>query len=348
VNVFLEGTLTGPYLNHAFDSEAHAHDTAQETFASAYIPRRDPDLPPLLYLAHHAQPDQIWLMGDDFGLELSTDNIPPLSSMGVDYYYPTSIPGVVAAISEEGSPHFIFLIDDDGSFRDAQLDRIFPGQITEWGVRFSDFNNDGGMDLVYACAPTQYEGGTPADEMLNYHMKLAVSGAESENSSELRWRDASATAGPSFDGGGSPNYYGLGAADFDLDGCVDLVVTPQKYVSNNPGTASFFGAITILRNRCEYPGNWVGFVLEDPGALVSAEVNTQGELVRRWTDSQAGSSVAGESASEQLHIGLGQTDAVVGVDVRCQDGRIAHVDGSEIMLNSYNDLGHLCPKGAPK
>lgn len=347
VNVLLEGTSTGRYLDHAFDNEDHAAASAIETFASAYIPRRDPDLLPLLYLAHHDQVDQVWLIGDDFGLELSIDNIPPGSSMGVDYYYPTSIPGVVAAISEEGSPHFIYVLSDDGSFREAQLDPIFPGHITEWGIRFSDFNNDGGMDLVYACAPTSSPD-VPIEETLRYHMKLAVSAAEAGNTSEPLWRDVSATAGPSFDGSGSANYYGLGAADFNLDGCVDLVITPSRYESNNPGIVTYFGPITVLRNRCKYPGNWVGFLLEDPGALVSAAVTSDGELVHRWVDSQAGSSVAGESASEQLHIGLGQTDTIEGIDVRCQDGRTAHLDGSDLMLNSYNDIGHLCPRGAPQ
>jgi hypothetical protein len=128
---------------------------------------------------------------------------------------------------------------------------------------------------------------------------------------------------------------------------VDLLITPKVYEFNNPGRAAYFGPITILRNRCEYPGNWVGFLLEDPGALVSAEVNYRGEFVHRWADSQAGSSVGGESASEQLHIGLGQTDTIERVEVRCRDGQTTQLDRSEITLNAYNDIRHLCSPAVP-
>lgn len=92
----------------------------------------------------------MWTVGEDFALELVIDSFPPFSSMGVDYFYPMSSPGYVAGISEESSPQFIYHFDGD-ALEMLQDEHMFPAPTAEWGLRFSDFNNDGGTDLVYAC-----------------------------------------------------------------------------------------------------------------------------------------------------------------------------------------------------
>ncbi len=341
-NLVLEGTETrGAFVDHSFDDDDHAAATSVETYAAAFIPRRDAGEPALLYLAHHAEPDQIWTIDEEFQLQMRVAAIPPFASMGVDYFYPAGDERVVAAVSEEGNVHHIYRIDAE-SAESTQTEGLFPDGITEWGVRFSDFNNDGGMDLVYACAPASYAR-TEDEIQPEFHLKLAM--AEQERRGELGWVDASATAGPSFDGTGRPNYYGLGAADFDLDGCVDLVIAPAKFASNNPESVSYFGPITVLRNSCAYSGNWIGFLLEDPGAMVGLDINVRGVRTRLWSDSQAGSSVGGESASEQVHLGLGEADSLLGLEVRCRDGRTTTRPGSELALNAYNDIRTLCPSG---
>lgn len=94
-----------------------------------------------------------------------------------------------------------------------------------------------------------------------------------------------------------------------------------------------------LRNRCGYSGNWVGFFLDDPGALVTVHGARVGESpTTRTTDSQAGSSLASESASEQLQFGLGEDELIMEVEIRCTDGREHRIPAGEIELNVYTDL----------
>jgi hypothetical protein len=342
LNPLLRGRANRAYEEMAFHNEAFARATSAETYASAFIVPPDVADERLLYLAHHAAPDQIWSLNSDFELELRVDTIPPLASMGVDYYYLPDGEGVLALISEEAASHF-FLLEADHivDLRDESL--LFATNRKAWGIQFADFDNNGEIDAIFPTGDVDFnpEHNAPDD----YRLFLAEFDASAPDATRgFGWRDASATAGRGFDGRLIGEYRAVVSADLDLDGCVDVVAVPMPQSRSNPSAVSFTQPVQVLRNRCGYAGNWVGFTLDDPGALLSVRVRTElGEIVRS-ADVQPGSGLGCDGASEQVHIGLGADGELIELTVRCNDGRTSTVAGGDLVLNAYNTLPDACPR----
>ena len=96
--------------------------------------------------------------------------------------------------------------------------------------------------------------------------------------------------------------------------------------------------VRVLRNRCEYPGGWVGLLLrDDPGAMVALQTRTADGTVRvRYRAVKAASSIAGRGDATALHFGLGDDVAIERATVFWADGSQRVVEG--LALNGYHDL----------
>ena len=339
VNPLLRGIGSREFDERAFASHAYAQATSNETYASAFIPPVMPDGERLLYLAHHDEPDQVWSINSEFRVQLVIDAIPPFASMGVDYFYLPDRQGIVTLISEQSGNHF-FLLEPDRMV-DVQTANPFGIERKEWGIQFADFDNDGNSDAAFPTGDRATVPEVPVEG--DYGLLLTRFRApDPPSESTLGWVDASAQAGPAFDGTIVGEFSAVVSADLDLDGCIDLLATPMPQFSNNPTVVAYTQPIQLLRNRCGFPGNWVGFVLDDPGAFLSVRVKTESGEVERSADVQAGSGLACDGASEQVHIGLGELSELIELEIRCNDGRVSTLAGAQLRLNAYNDLGDAC------
>ncbi|MCS7024149.1 MAG: CRTAC1 family protein [Bryobacteraceae bacterium] len=211
----------------------------------------------------------------------------PPSSMGVDaqdFDNDGKVDLLYTALRDETFP----LSRNRGAdFEDAGLKTkldLLTRSMAGWGVAFADLDNDGWKDIAVARSDV-----------------LSAKGARARSAREpLSWfrnRD-----GQQFVMGDAiplaPDMYrGLVAADFDNDGCLDLVVTALE------------SQASVIRHRCQ--GNWLMVDIRQPGAIV--KVGSQ----RRSVSTSVGYA---SSCACPLHFGLGAAQTV---DVEIQ------VPGSE-------------------
>lgn len=162
-----------------------------------------------------------------------------------------------------------------------------------WGTLFFDFDNDGWLDLYLATQDTN-----PQRFNRVFH-----------NLGDGTFQDVSLVSGAS-DGGWS---YGVGAADLDGDGFVELVI-------GNRGEG-----YRVLRNTAGVGGNnhWLSVELRGAGPVnrdaIGSRVwvtTTEGDV--RLGESRSGSTMGGGDQS-RLHFGLGQA-SVDHVTIRWPDG----------------------------
>lgn len=345
-NPLLRGLPGREYAEAVFERPDLAQATSGETFASALITPPHAEGVRMLYLAHHAEPDQIWSLDADFETDLLVGGIHPHASMGIDYFYLPDRGGVVVLVAESRGSHF-FLIDAEGYVDLQETPYLFGILRDEWGVQVNDFDNDGEFEAVFPTGDMADDDG--ADDPVDHRLFLAeFRDGAGPDPANAEWYDASATAGPAFDGTQFGEHIAVVSADLDRDGCVDLIATPMPRYSNNPATLSFSQPVTVWRNQCGYAGNWIGFTLDDPGALLSVTVDGTNGPVVRSADSQPGSGLGCDGASEQIHIGLGPDSNVQELEVRCSAGDTVMVAGDDLRVNAYNDLRHLCTRGELK
>ncbi len=191
----------------------------------------------------------------------------------------------------------------DASFRTATAPSSLP--YVGWGTAFFDLDNDGWLDLV----------------VVNGHVYPQLDNARLGASAPYRQRrlfyrnrrdgtfeEIGGQFGPPLEELRVSR--GLAAADFDLDGRVDLAI------------ADLDGPAQLLRNEFAEPGNWLEVSLVDAGgapggvgATLRATVGkgSQLRLVR------SGTSYLSQDEMVQ-HVGLGLADAVDRLVVRWPDG----------------------------
>ena len=175
------------------------------------------------------------------------------------------------------------------------------GALIGWGVSRRDFDNDGDEDLIIANGNYYTERVSagffgahlpnPGRQLLRYY----------QNDGTDDFRDSSLSAGAPFQQPGSR--YSLAVADFDLDGCYDLVVTP-KDLSNGVGEGiddEYDLGVRVLRNQCEYPNARVGYVAPDDAIRVELQSDAGDVLVREF---KASPGVASSSDTHRIIIGL--------------------------------------------
>jgi hypothetical protein len=187
--------------------------------------------------------------------------------------------------------------------------RTATRNLSGWGLRFFDFDNDGDPDLLLA-------NGHPDD--LIQQFKPQVSYREPlllmENAAG-RFRDVSLEAGPVFAKQFSSR--GLAAGDYDNDGGLDVLV------SNNGGPP------LLLRNLVGSRSGWIGLELtatkSAPGGA-GARIRWQAGAVRRERLRAAGGSYLSSHDPREL-LGLGQARTVDWIEIHWPSGVIDRLTG---------------------
>ncbi|MCX6596489.1 MAG: CRTAC1 family protein, partial [Acidobacteria bacterium] len=189
--------------------------------------------------------------------------------------------------------------DVGSATRLAVLTRPMAG----WGVVWADLDNDGWKDLVTARGDV-----------------LSVSGAHGARAREpLSWfRNGAGTGGrrfsaESFPGAPMALYRGVVAADFDNDGCLDVVAT------------SLQEAARVFRNPCATGQHW----LKVDVRVLGARVRVDGQW--RHVTSAVGYAA---SYAGPLHFGVGEKKSVE-VEVFWPGGgakRLAEVPVDQVLV----------------
>lgn len=301
------------------------------TLAFAMVPRGAFGLPPLLMLGNDFAVDHLYVHGGGTAfaeLALPAFN-PETATMGLDWRYMDEAGRVEIIRSDIGRMPLVEVSPDGATTAHGDRLVLDTAPIT-WGVVYADFDNDGDEDCVAAAGvdPLLHDGqsATPStDDGRLIYLEASPDGSLVE---------ASASAGPLFADVGA-DFFSVATADWDRDGCMDLLATPLEVfddgsVMNTP--------VRVLRNRCEYPGGWVGLLLrDDPGAMVALQTRTADGTVRvRYRAVKAASSIAGRGDATALHFGLGDDVAIERATVFWADGSQRVVEG--LALNGYHDL----------
>ena len=226
----------------------------------------------------------------------------PRSGMGVDA---ADINGdghqdlIVSNVDRErysiyrNSGHGMF---DDLSFA-GEIGRL-TYNMSGWGLRFADFDNDGILELILA-------NGHPDD--LVHERRPQVSYQEPLlylTQRDGQFRDASAAAGPAFAKPHSAR--GLATGDFDNDGLLDVLVGVNG------------GAPVLLRNNHPRKNNWIGVTLKGTKANrdgVGARIRWRAGGVERERFKRAGGSYLSSCDPREI-LGLGQADRLEWIEVR--------------------------------
>ncbi|MBO6575206.1 MAG: CRTAC1 family protein [Rhodothermales bacterium] len=156
-----------------------------------------------------------------------------------------------------------------------------------WGVEFFDADHDGDLDLYVV-------NGFPTDPATNRFFERDGAG----------FTDVSMGSGTD----GAPEARALVVFDREGDGDLDL------FVGN-------FRAPSVLLDRDDPAGNWIGFDLDQPGMnrwAVGAEIllESGGRTMRRYLD---GMDMLGQSLVP-AHFGLGSSETAERVEVHWPDG----------------------------
>jgi hypothetical protein len=326
-NPLLLGAGDGSFVEVTADYPEIVETSARETYAASLLAASADGADDLLYIGNHGAPDALLAVHRPLGFTIIANDLSSFATMGVDHFTTDDGDRVLITASDTRKQWLYELAS--GVVQDVSDRLPIARAFNTWGVRFEDFDNDGFMDL--AIAHGDYHFDPTIDNRLLLLRGLSSTGEE--------WAAAESEAGPLFDGTTAGNYYSLATADFDLDGCVDMLITSQ--VTAGP---TFAQPIKLLRNRCGYSGHWIGFTMaDDPGAHVVATIRgPDGGITTRRFEVRAASGVASRSMNHQVHIGLGDADEIVNVHVRCRDGRQIDIEGSELPIDTHHLRPDIC------
>lgn len=201
----------------------------------------------------------------------------------------------------------------DGSFREGPGEvRRDTRQLSGWGLKFFDADNDGDVDLILAnghpddMIARRMPGVTYAEPMLVFENRDGV------------FRNVSAKAGAVF--ARSLNARGLAVADLDNDGDVDAVVMVNG------------GAPIVLRNDGGRRNHWLGL----RGVAAGAEIRwTAGGVERRRVRTAGGSFLSSHDPREIL--GLGAASRVERLEVRWPSGKVTVL--TDVATDRYLEAG---------
>jgi len=189
----------------------------------------------------------------------------------------------------------------DETFRDvAHPNNIAQAtrQMSGWGLKFFDYDNDGNVDLILA-------NGHPDDmieqysEQIKYQMPMLL--FHQENG---RMRNVSAEAGSVFQKRLSGR--GLAVGDFNNDGLIDVVVATNG------------GAPLLLKNNSPAGNHWLGVQLTGTSCnrdAVGAKITwSAGGVTRSRLRNGAGSYLSSHDPREVL--GLGKASGIDILEIR--------------------------------
>jgi hypothetical protein len=232
------------------------------------------------------------------------DHGKPVSSMGADIrdYDNDGFADInVTALTGETYPLFRGL--GDGFFEDATYRSRVAQATTQragWGAGFVDFNNDGWKDLF--TANSHVSDVVEQFEATEYKQANSVLVNERNGG----FRDVSEAAGESF--AVKRAHRGIGFADFDNDGKVDVVVS------------SLGAPAEIWRNVSPTENHWLRL------KLIGTKSNRDGIGARVRIGSQHNlmTTAVGYASSshEPVHFGLGDTETVEEIEIRWPSGTV--------------------------
>jgi len=231
----------------------------------------------------------------------------PVSGMGADFrdYDGDGRPDIfMTALSNETFP--LFRNEGDGMFKDRTFASRLGGQTLPWGgwsVGMVDLDNDGWLDLFTAGGHVQ------SNQELYSSRSSRQSNRVFRNRGDGTFGDATATAGEDFQQKGL--HRGAAFGDLDDDGRIDAVVTrlnePVEVFHNQTEDAGHFLLLRLIGTRANRDGL---------GALVRATLSSGRVLVRHATTAVG----YGGSSDRRVHFGLGDEDAVEGLEITWPGG----------------------------
>lgn len=266
----------------------------------------------------------------------------PESSMGLDFAHLDDGETTLIAVGQtDGWPLLSLRGESLMSVADAMSGERY---VNTWAVQFEDFDRDGHEDLLY---PSGQQDTSPAvndqttatlttPRLLMMHAEPTTAGP--------RFVDRSAAAGPAFDGTIEAHFMSAAVADFDRDGCADVIVGPVFRYDFARGVFMLTTPFRLLRNRCTYSEHWIGVDLPDRrGTLVTLRGrDAEGAAVARYREIRASTGTAARSATNQIRFSLAGIAEVGELEVRCYRGPVVRVPASDLSVDEYNDLRELC------
>ncbi len=290
------------------------------TYSFLFIPRIIFNKKSLFHIGNDQGPDVLFEYEQENFRRLMIPHLEPESTMGEDFRYRDNTGEVDIVLSDTGK-HPLLSVDMNNNVIDISSTISWKRPYVSWGIVFGDFDNDGDEDLVYANG--SIGGSSIRDNELLYL----------ENDQELRqvdelnnYNDKGDTAGSFFDGTIKGDHYSVSTADFDRDGCMDLAVTSSITLRND------HDRIIVLKNKCNYPGNWVGLNLPDHiGSMI--EVSSCG--IKKYRTIKSISGVASRS-DYNLHLGLGNCNSVDKMKIKWNDNTESVYE--DLIINKYNDI----------
>lgn len=220
--------------------------------------------------------------------------------------------------------NYLLRNEGDGTFTDqtnlAGVGRAkipgLPGYDTNvgWGTGFSDFNNDGFLDLYAAAGFVDME---------QYPNSLTQPNALFINKRDGTFEDVSHGSGADDSGIGR----GIALADFNNDGCVDIFVVNLGDKLGRPGYSK------ALWNTCSDGNNWLSIKLVGVASNrdgIGARVTLTADGMTQIREMGSSESHLSHSVTP-VHFGLGQATQVDVIEVRWPSGQVQTL--SDIAVN---------------
>ena len=262
----------------------------------------------------------------------------------------------------DDSPNALFKNNGDGTFTNVASEAGVLYPYASHGLTSGDYNNDGLIDLYIgsysnssACKLYQNKGDGTFEDVTSqmgvsgHHDTRTVSSVDYNNdgrmdlfashhdfytysNSLLKNEDAESftEVGPSMGISGEwlGDYFGLGWADYDNDGDMDLFAAGHidKYV--------------LWENR-DCPGHFVEIILEGVESnfnAVGASVSLwqDGTLQKRWVQVGSGQH---DSHSKRLHFGLGESALVDSLKVDWPSGKQLVFNSNQVVVDDIWTIG---------
>jgi enediyne biosynthesis protein E4 len=220
----------------------------------------------------------------------------PVSGMGVDFrdYDNDGRPDIVlTALTGETFP--LFKNEKGTFFKDATYESGLAKatiRMSGWGAAFADFDNDGFKDLL--TANSHANDRVEEFEAAAYRQPNAIF-----RNANGRFEDVSATAGEDFTVARANR--GLGIADFDRDGRLDVVISELGE------------APRLLHNVTPGATGWVSVRLVGKGSNRDG-IGARVRVGSQWNQMTSSLGYASSSV-EPVHFGLGAADGPQSVEV---------------------------------